>query len=286
MKILFYVVHNTHTLNHIDNSMLSLMNQQQELKWDKLVIKNSIEGQIPNDTIQKIIDRYNLSLFFKTIEFVVAGATSTTYSDLKDAVDFAKKNDASFLMFAKAEYCYSCNFYGFLKKLFENEKKNDWVFTPPIVNVTEIGTIENVTKKLKEEKFSSTDENTGYDGDDHYRLEKKIIALYHEILFKLRFKKREFGEIQHQNLDVNKRYQFISHHVILDINVHVFDKNALKKMDFSNEELNLKWGRIRSLDRLYEKGTDFIISKECFSIHLFHEIPSARLGRNINGIRY
>lgn len=286
MKVFFFVVHNTHTLKHIENSMLSLKNQQQELKWDKLVIKNSIEDQIPNDLIRKIIDRLNLSFFFNAIEFEISGATNTTYSDLKYAVDYAKKNKASFLMFAKAEYCYSNNFYSFLKKLFEDKKKKDWVFTPPIVNVTEIGTIDNVTNKLKEEKFKSTDENTGYDGDDHYRLEKKRISFYHKILFKLRLKKHQYSEIQDQVLELNKRYQFISHHVILDINVHVFDKNAINKIDFSKEELNLKWGRIRTLDRLHEKGTNFIISKECFSIHLFHEIPSARLGRNINGIRY
>lgn len=289
MKVIYYVIHHTHTIHHVNRSMRSFHEQQHKLRWDKLVIKNSIPDQISNDTVKGVMDQYRLSDVFNSIEFVSPGQNNTTYSDLKDAIFYGQNSNADFLLFTKAEYCYSEGSFGVFEGLFAKPDDTNWVFTPPIVNVTEIGTSENICKKLNETTFNTNDALTGYDGDDLHRLpsKRKPEGLFNRILYRIGLKERPFfGDISNRKIDERMQYQFIAHNVVLDINVHVFDKLAINEMEFSNEEINLKWGRIRALDRLLEKGTKFVINHKCFSIHLFHEIPGARMGRNINGIRY
>ncbi len=286
VKIVYYVIHNTHSIAHIEQSMRSFQQQDATLIWDKLVIKNSIEEQIPNEVVKGIIAHYQLDAVFSSIEFVLAGPINTTYSDLKDAVSFATAHNASYLLFTKAEYCYSIGSFGFFNQLFASSKK-DWVFTPPIVNATELASVQLVGEYMKKKQFIKTDAVTGYDGDDAHRLLKHTNSFFNKVLYKLRLKERPVtSDIANRDIDEEKIYQLIAHNVVLDINVHLFDKESLAKMDFSNDELNMQWGRIRALDRLLEKGTSFIKTGACFALHLFHEIPGARLGRNIKGVRY
>jgi len=286
MKLIYYIIHNTHTLDHVTSSIHSLAHQNTKLIWDKMVIKNSIEDQIPNEAVKNIINENKLQNFISEIEFVPAGEVNTTYNDLKTAISYAKQSRVDYLLFSKAEYCYSVNCFTVFSNLIAKNKAN-WVFTPPIINATEIAKNENIDRYLNKIHFEKNDDLTGYDGDDLHRLEPAILIYLKKILYKLKLiRENPWRDIGNKSVTDMKRYEFIAHNVILDINIHLFEKEAITRMDFSNDELNLAWGRIRSLDRLLKSGTTFVINHNCFAIHLFHEIPGARMGRNINSIKY
>lgn len=290
MKIVYYIIHNTHTIEHIERSLNSLKNQGANLVWDKLVIKNSIPNQINNELVKTIIQSLNVTNTFLAIEFVEPGVINTTYNDLKTAVEYGKANNTNFLLFTKAEYCYSINSFRVFNTLFCKPNSN-WVFTPPIVNATELATPVEIVNYLNRNDFTVQDDLTGYDGDDHHRLTNisTFQKFINKVLLKLKLKSSTVlisQDLGNRKVDESKTYKFISHNVLLDINVHLFTNASLNLMNFNSDELNLQWGRIRTLDRLLEHGTQFIINQNCFAVHQFHEIPGARLGRNIKGIRY
>lgn len=290
MKIVYYIIHNTHTFNHVKLSLSSFKNQSIDLKWEKLVIKNSIPQQINNSDVWTFLKEIHIMSVFGAIEFVEPSEINTTYNDLRMAIEYGKNAGARFLLFTKAEYCYSVDSFGVFANLFNRPNKN-WVFTPPIVNATELATREEIMTCLEKKQVPIINESTGYDGDDHHRLNKKPLLkkIINKVLVKLKLRKPLIlvnNDLGNRKIDESKTYKFITHNVVLDINVHLFTNTTLQRTDFNNDELNLQWGRIRTLDRLLESGTAFIINHDCFSVHQFHEIPSARLGRNIKGVRY
>lgn len=285
MNIVYFVIHNTHTIKHISISFYSFTIQIHNLDiWDKLIICNSIVDQIPNSRIEELCVEYKLFQVFKMIEYVKPGIVNTTYSDLQAAVEFGKANSVEHLLFTKAEYCFSINTFKVFSKYMEN-KNRSWVYTLPVLNATELATEDDIYEYLGKDNFITIDNITGYDGDDSHKIHNYLFI--NSILDKLGIKKSNFNqEIINRNIKSGINYKFISHNVVLDINAHLFNKETLKLINFNEDEIKLTWGRIRSLDRLISKGVKFMINRKCFTIHQYHEIPGSRIGRNVNGIRY
>jgi hypothetical protein len=247
--IIFFITHKTLTERHCELTFLSIANQDDNKKFYKFYIYNSQKNELPNSTIIRLFEKYNLNKYFEE-KLEIFDYDEKSHKSLGRDIANIKKyceenyNDEDRVLLLKSDILLSKNYFKEVQNLIKNESI---YFTSPFICAKERVNDEEILEYILREKYIRSDDVTFFIEDetgsnDNDFNNRKDVTVY------------------------DKNIKFTSCNTIRDFSCHLISVNILKKMNIYEQS----WGGVNLQNLIeYFKRTD-----SCFTVHKYHNIIS------------
>lgn len=265
MRTILFLTHTTLTPRHAALCFSGLVNQTEQI-WDRLILYNSHQGELPNQYIIDLAREMGLSIPIEIFPYNEE-SPKTLVADVLNLREYARGfDDRDTILVIKSEYVLSRGFNAAVKGL-DNSTRYLWCL--PGTNAKQFVTDEEIMEYQAKMNFVYVDDKTYYRGSDLFSPKEENGPVVDGLRLR----------------DTDYRIHFVSHRANLDWGVHVMPAMVWKDFPAHHKRINWSWGGLaQSLSHCHRSGmAKFLDIDSAFAIHVFHEIISKnRVGDRID----
>jgi hypothetical protein len=278
MNTCIFTTHTTLDLEHARYSLESLLALQEEsITWDKFVIYNTHEKELPNEKLLELIKEYDTENYIQDLLIFPYDPQANKKNLLQDirnwydiGLSLELPKHSGKVLWLKSDYCVSTNF----NRVFKEHPSKQFMWSLPILNAKQKIKHSQILDKLKLSEFTPVDFETYYRGGDNPNNDIPNEELSPN------------GE-----MDYHPTINYVSHNYVHDFNLHVLSNDSIelgRHIAYHPQvfDMNSTWGGPHNLFYgLKQNGVHFSGEVRTYGIHMFHEIISENRDKDRGDVR-